>query len=197
MIKPEELRSVSWSRSRVVRSAPYRRRLNPGLCRVCGGLCKESCRPGQNELIASTPVPRSHLSHAHLILENFLERFYFNGKLTDSGIDVVSLFVDQFPADRDMARDVAKQYGIRIYPTIAEALRRGGAKLAVAAIDSGGDLDAFRGGNDIARRISVDAESSAHLSGLRRQPVLGILGCSATAPCDFWAGLLDRGIVGL
>jgi len=54
-------------------------------------------------------------------------------------MDVVSLYVDQFPSDRDMARDVAKQYGIRIYPTIAEALRLCGKELAVDGVLSIGE----------------------------------------------------------
>ena len=31
----------------------------------------------------------TYRSHAHVILENFLEPYYFNGKLTESGMDVV------------------------------------------------------------------------------------------------------------
>jgi hypothetical protein len=77
-------------------------------------------------------------SHAHVILENFLESYLFNGKKTDPGMEVVSLYVDQFPR-RDMARDVAKTYGIKIYPTIAEALRIGGDRLAVDAVLSIGE----------------------------------------------------------
>jgi hypothetical protein len=53
-------------------------------------------------------------------------------------MDVVSLYVDQF-ARRDMAREVARTYGIRIYPTIAEALRAGGDRLAVDAVLSIGE----------------------------------------------------------
>jgi len=81
----------------------------------------------------------TYRSHAHVILENFLEPYYFNGKLTESGMDVVSFYVDQFPEGRDMARDVAKQYGIEIFPTIAGALTRGGNELAVDGVVSIGE----------------------------------------------------------
>ncbi|MDZ4687655.1 MAG: hypothetical protein SH850_21500 [Planctomycetaceae bacterium] len=77
-------------------------------------------------------------SHAHVILENFLEPYYFNGHLTDPGVDVVGLYVDQFP-ERDMARDVAKQYGFEIFPTIAGALQLGGNELAVDGVLSIGE----------------------------------------------------------
>ncbi len=89
--------------------------------------------------IAAVITEFTHRSHAHVILENFLEPYYFNGKLTESGMDVVSLYVDQFPASGDMARDVAKQYGIQIFPTIAAALRLGGQELAVDGVLSIGE----------------------------------------------------------
>lgn len=75
----------------------------------------------------------TYRSHAHVILENFLEPYYFNGKLTDPGVDVVSLYVDQFPAG-DMARDTAQHYGFPIFPTIAEALKVGTDQLAVDGV---------------------------------------------------------------
>ena len=77
-------------------------------------------------------------SHAHVLLENFLEPYLFNGTLIDPGMDVVSFYVDQFP-ERDMARSVAAKYNIRIYPTIAEALCLGGDKLAVDSVLSIGE----------------------------------------------------------
>jgi len=76
----------------------------------------------------------SYRSHAHVILENFLKPYYFNAELTDGGVDVVSFYVDQFPKDRDMARAVARDYGIEIFPTIDGALCLGGKKLAVDGV---------------------------------------------------------------
>jgi hypothetical protein len=83
--------------------------------------------------IAAVVTEFTHRSHAHVILENFLEPYYFNGRLTDPGVDVAGLYVDQFPAG-DMARDVAREYGIGIFPSIAETLRLGGAELAVDGV---------------------------------------------------------------
>lgn len=76
--------------------------------------------------------------HAHVILENFLEPYLFCGKETDPGCDVVSFYADQFNPG-DMARDVAKQFKIPIYPTIREALCLGGDRLAVDAVLSIGE----------------------------------------------------------
>src|SRR5690349_6916635 len=60
-------------------------------------------------------------SHAHVILENFLEPYLFNGRATDPGVDVVGMFVEQVD-ERDISRDVAKQFNIPIFPTIDAAL---------------------------------------------------------------------------
>jgi hypothetical protein len=88
--------------------------------------------------VAAVITEFTYRSHAHVILENFLEPYLFNGRKTEPGMHVVSLYVDQFPR-RDMAREVAKAYGITIYPTIAEALRMGGKRLAVDAVLSIGE----------------------------------------------------------
>jgi hypothetical protein len=77
-------------------------------------------------------------SHAFDILENFLEHYVFRGKKADPGMEVVSFYADQFP-ENDMARDVARRYGIPIYKTIPEALCRGGKALAVDAVLSIGE----------------------------------------------------------
>jgi hypothetical protein len=89
--------------------------------------------------VAAVITEFTYRSHAHVILENFLEPYLFNGQVTESGMDVVSLYVDQFPEGRDMAREIAKTYGIEIFPTIAGALTRGGKDLAVDAVLSIGE----------------------------------------------------------
>jgi hypothetical protein len=89
--------------------------------------------------VAAVVTEFTYRSHAHCILENFLKPYVFNGKLTDPGCPVVSMYVDQFPGDRDMARAVSKDYDIPIYPTIAEALCLGGDTLAVDGVLSIGE----------------------------------------------------------
>jgi len=75
----------------------------------------------------------THRSHGHVLIENFLEPYLFNGKLTDPGIDVVSFYGDQFPSG-DMSRKVSKTYGVPLFKTIDEALCLGGKDLAVDAV---------------------------------------------------------------
>lgn len=93
---------------------------------------------GKKLRVAAVVTEFTYRSHAHVILENFLEPYLFNGKKTESGMEVVSLYVDQTPRG-DMSRGVAKDYGIAIYPTISEALRAGGPKLSVDAVLSIGE----------------------------------------------------------
>ena len=88
--------------------------------------------------VAAVLTAFTYRSHAHVLLENFLEPYLFNGKLTTSGIEVVSFYVDQF-SERDMAREVAAKYNIKIYPTIPGALCLGGEKLAVDGVLSIGE----------------------------------------------------------
>src|SRR5688572_28415737 len=53
--------------------------------------------------VAAVFTEFTYRSHAHVILENFLHPYLFNGEWTEPGMDVVSWYGDQFP-ERDMAR---------------------------------------------------------------------------------------------
>src|SRR5438046_10494956 len=83
--------------------------------------------------VAAVLTEFAYRSHAHVLLENFLEPYLFNGKLTSPGMEVVSFYVAQLP-DRDMARDVAANSNLQLHPTLAAALRLGGDKPAVGGI---------------------------------------------------------------
>lgn len=72
-------------------------------------------------------------SHAWHMGERFLVGYPRQGHWHHPALDVVSVYVDQVPAN-DLSRKRAEEFGFKIYPTIAEALRRGGSKLAVDAV---------------------------------------------------------------
>ncbi len=72
-------------------------------------------------------------SHAWHMAERFLTGYPINGHWHHPPFDVVAAYVDQFP-DNDLSRDREKQFGFNIFPTIAEAVRNGGDKLAVDAV---------------------------------------------------------------
>jgi hypothetical protein len=75
----------------------------------------------------------TYRSHAHVILENFLEPYLFNGELVTSPVEVASLFADQTPAN-DMGAAISRQYKIPLYKTIDEALCLGTGELAVDGV---------------------------------------------------------------
>jgi hypothetical protein len=72
-------------------------------------------------------------SHAWHMAERFLHGYPLRGKWHRPPLDVVAAYVDQTP-EGDLSRARSKEFGFPIYPTIAEALRCGGDKLAVDAV---------------------------------------------------------------
>src|SRR5690349_16566935 len=88
---------------------------------VTGGLAKQGARVR----VAAIFTAFTYRSHAHVILENFLKPYLFCGKLIEPRMQVVSMCGDQFP-EGEMSRQVAREYNIRLAPTIREALTLGG-----------------------------------------------------------------------
>jgi hypothetical protein len=74
-----------------------------------------------------------YLSHAQHIGDRFLIGYPREGAWHTPDMKVVSLYVDQKP-EGDQSAERAKEFGFQVFPTIAEALRVGGDKLAVDAV---------------------------------------------------------------
>jgi hypothetical protein len=74
-----------------------------------------------------------YLSHAQHMGDRFLIGYPHNGEWHMPDMKVVSLYVDQKP-EGDQSTERAKEFGFQVFPTIAEALRVGGDKLAVDAV---------------------------------------------------------------
>jgi len=73
-------------------------------------------------------------SHAQQIVDRFLYGYGWRGAHYHPAVDLVSLYVDQV-GKGDLSRTRAEQFPtMRIFPTIAEALTRGGGKLAVDGV---------------------------------------------------------------
>lgn len=72
-------------------------------------------------------------SHADVFMGRLLGGYRLDGRTYHPRVDVASFYIDQFPVN-DMAREQAAEYGISIYPSIAEALRCGGKRLAVDGV---------------------------------------------------------------
>ena len=93
-------------------------------------------------VLAFTPIPKriaiittvwTYQSHAQHMGDRFLVGYPRHGRWHRPPLQVVSLYVDQKPAG-DLSRQRAADHGFTIYPTITEALRCGGNKLAVDAV---------------------------------------------------------------
>jgi hypothetical protein len=83
--------------------------------------------------IAVVATVYRYLSHAQHIGDRFLVGYPWDGAWHTPDMKVVSLYVDQKP-DGDQSGARAKEFGFQVFPTIAEALRCGGPKLAVDAV---------------------------------------------------------------
>src|SRR5262245_58007225 len=108
-----------------------------GASLLCAGAhaTQEAKRPR----VAAIYTHFRHRSHAHVILEKFLRPYLFNGKRTVPPVEVVSFYADQRVAKGDMTDEVARQFKIPVFKTIAEALTLGGKELAVDAVLSIGE----------------------------------------------------------
>lgn len=84
-------------------------------------------------LAAIVTVYRKY-SHGQHIVDRFLEGYGWNGTHHHPPMELVSLYVDQTPAD-DLSRDRAARFpNMKTYGSIAEALTLGGDKLAVDGV---------------------------------------------------------------
>ena len=89
-------------------------------------------QPTRKKLAIVTTVWNYH-SHAWHMGERFLVGYPHNGRWHQPPLEMVSAYVDQQP-ENDLSRKRAAEFGFKIHPTIAEALRGGGNKLAVDAV---------------------------------------------------------------
>ena len=87
----------------------------------------------QRKRLAIITTEWRYRSHAWHMGERFLVGYPIGGSWHRPRLDVVSVYVDQFP-DGDLSRMREAEFGFKIYPTIAEALRCGGDRLAVDAV---------------------------------------------------------------
>jgi len=96
------------------------------------GLLAAAPQAGPKRLAIVTTIYR-YLSHGQHMGDRFLVGYPYGGAWRRPDIKVVSLYVDQKP-EGDLSGERAKEFGFTVYPTIADTLRCGGAKLAVDAV---------------------------------------------------------------
>ena len=101
---------------------------------VAGAPFLGSAAPPSRPKIAAICTTYFQYSHAQHIVDRFLIGYGWNGEHHRPAMDVVSLWVDQVDQG-DLSRSRAREFpGMKIYPSIAEALTLGTGKLAVDAV---------------------------------------------------------------
>ena len=90
-------------------------------------------KPAPRKKLAVVTTLWNYRSHAWHMAERFLHGYPLNGRWHRPDIEIVSAYVDQTP-EGDLSAGRAKEFGFTVYPSIAEALRCGGSKLAVDAV---------------------------------------------------------------
>lgn len=103
----------------------------PGLLALNPANAEQAKRRPQLAVVTTIYRKRSHAQH---IVDSFLEGYGWQSGHHHPPMDIVSLYVDQV-GDNDLSRERARRHPqMRLYPTIAEALTRGGNKLAVDGV---------------------------------------------------------------
>jgi hypothetical protein len=92
-----------------------------------------AAQTAQPKRIAIITTIYRYLSHGQHMGDRFLVGYPYDGEWHMPDMKVVSLYVDQHP-EGDLSAARAKEFGFKVYPTIAETLRCGGDKLAVDAV---------------------------------------------------------------
>ncbi|REK10031.1 MAG: hypothetical protein DWQ37_17580 [Planctomycetota bacterium] len=96
-------------------------------------LAEETPRPKRPKIAALITEFRRN-SHAEVIVDRILEGYGWASEHYHPKLDLVAMYVDQFP-DADLSRERESRFeNLNIYPTIAEALCLGGDQLAVDGV---------------------------------------------------------------
>ena len=102
--------------------------------------------PRRRPRVAAVYTVCHHRSHAHVILENFLTPYLFNGKIIEPSVEVVSLHSDQRARGRDapdLTDEITRLFKTPHFNTIRDALTLGGKDLAVDGVLSIGEHGSY------------------------------------------------------
>ena len=104
--------------------------LGPGMARAAE---PDGLRSSPRKKVALIATEVRKYSHAQHFIDRLLEGYGWQGAHHRPPLDLVSLYIDQFPSG-DLSREREQRHGVRIYPSVAEALTLGGSKLAVEGV---------------------------------------------------------------
>jgi hypothetical protein len=92
-----------------------------------------SKRPAKRKRVALITTIVRKFSHGQHFVDRLLEGYGWHGEHHTSPLELVSLYVEQFP-ETDTSRERSKRHGVRLCLTIAEALTLGTSRLAVDGV---------------------------------------------------------------
>ncbi|RKN84399.1 hypothetical protein [Paenibacillus ginsengarvi] len=95
-----------------------------------------------NKRVAAIITEYWDISHADVIITKMLDGFRLDGREYRSTIDIVAMYVDQFPPN-DISRDIAARHGIPLYGSIREALLAGEAEFELDGVILIGEHGAY------------------------------------------------------
>jgi hypothetical protein len=108
-----------------------------GAASLAGASEEPAAKPaGRRPKAAALATVYHYLSHAYHIVGRFLDGFVVHDGhgLHRPDFEVASLFIEQTPPETDLGRAKAARHGLRLSPTIADALTLGTGKLAVDGV---------------------------------------------------------------
>jgi hypothetical protein len=108
-----------------------------GLATLCPGFYSADLLGNENRkkkkiAFLGTEV-RTH-SHAQHFLDRLALGYGWRGKWQEPRLDIASVYIDQFPDKGDLGKERVKRYGLKLYPSIEEALTLGTGTLAVDGV---------------------------------------------------------------
>ena len=133
MRRPQFSQERAFTRRKFLASAAAAGCATAFLPGCAGNHAPNSPAPARRPKIAIIATMVRKYSHAQHFVDRFLEGYGWQGHHHYPPMDLVSLYVDQFPRN-DLARERSTRHHVPIYPTIAEALTLGGSKLAVDGV---------------------------------------------------------------
>jgi hypothetical protein len=100
--------------------------------------------PGKRPKIAALITEFRRNSHAEVIVDRILEGYGWESEHYHPKLDLVAMYVDQFP-EGDLSRERASRFeNLKIYKSIPEALTAGGDRLAVDGVVIIGEHGAYK-----------------------------------------------------
>lgn len=107
--------------------------LQAGLAVPAVASLARSAAPAQRKKIAFLGTEVTTHSHPQHFLDRLAMGYTWDGGWHEPTVDIAGVYIDQFP-EGDLTHQRMAKYGLKLFPTVAEALTQGGDELAVDGV---------------------------------------------------------------